>query len=134
MRFAAVFRHSALSAEARVTNLRVLEGISQLFDIRAEFVWDSPGYRGRSSWLRRADAQPGERSGQSRAVDTARVVFKNAQLMPGYSRGFFAKRQPDVALSEHPDPGSRGERGRDCTLVPDERSRPPKSAGPMLAV
>jgi len=42
MRFAAVFRHSALSEDARVTNLRVLEGISQLFDIRAEFVCDSP--------------------------------------------------------------------------------------------
>jgi len=41
MRFAAVFRHSALSADAPVARLSLREGISQLFDLQVEFVWDS---------------------------------------------------------------------------------------------
>ncbi len=41
MRFEAIFRHSALSADAQVAKLSVREGISELFNIQVEFVWDS---------------------------------------------------------------------------------------------
>ncbi len=42
MRFKAVFRHSALSEDAEVARLRVLDGISQILDVHVDYVCDTP--------------------------------------------------------------------------------------------